>query len=142
MGSQCVKINMLAPANITANAITTTPIVDCLDGMCTVVSVTWQNTGDLVGTFVPTITLDGTPTTLSPESLDSRQSVTKTFPLTGLIAGNHTICAVPNTLPCTTVTVPTIAQADIGPFIIAGLAIGALFMARKKKKEQKNLPIS
>ena len=102
MVSQCVTVDMLAPANITAMTITATPNVPCLEGICTVnVSVTWQNNGDVAGGFTPNISIDGTPVSpaiYTSESVGAGLTTTHTFVVSGLTkAGSpHAICPIPN----------------------------------------------
>ena len=97
----CPTINVQAPANITATNITATPNIPCAEGTCIVnVSVTWQNIGDIAGSFVPNISIDGIPITLiySSESVNAGSTTTHTFVVSGLTkAGSpHTICPIPN----------------------------------------------
>lgn len=61
--------------------------------------MTWQNTGDIAGDFVPNISINGTAITpiYSSESLDAGLFTKHTF-VSGLTkAGSpHTICPIPN----------------------------------------------
>ena len=90
----------LIPANITATTMTITPTeTPCRVGLCTVnVSVTWTNNGGSEGSFVPNITIDGSPITpIYPlQSLAKDASATKGFVITDLPAGSHPICPDPN----------------------------------------------
>jgi hypothetical protein len=97
----CPIVNVQTPSNITATTIIVTPSVPCLEGTCIVdVNVTWLNTGDVVGDFVPNISIDGNPITpiYSSESVDAGLTTTHTFVVSGLTkAGSpHTICPIPN----------------------------------------------
>ena len=102
MVSQCVIVSILAPANITATVITAMPSVPCIQGTCTVnVSVTWQNTGDIAGDFVPNISIDNTPVSPAPytsESVGAGLTTTHTFTVSGLTktGSPHTMCPIPN----------------------------------------------
>ncbi len=91
----------VTPANITATLMTVTPSESpCRTGICTVTAdVTWTNTGGTSGTFVPNITID--TITIDPppylsQALGAGASVTKSFILSGLTAGTHSICPYPN----------------------------------------------
>ena len=100
----CPTINVQAPANITAIAITATPSIPCLEGTCIVdVSVTWQNIGDIAGSFVPNISIDGIPTSPAPypsETVGAGLPTTHIFVVSGLTktgpGSPHIICPVPN----------------------------------------------
>ncbi len=87
-------------ANITAISMTITPSESpCRQGICTVsVSVTWTNTGETSGSFVPNISVDGTPA--SPiylsESLGPGATTTHGFTVSGLSTGIRSICPYPN----------------------------------------------
>lgn len=88
------------PALITAtNMIITTSQTPCLQGICTVtVTVTWENQGTATGSFVPSLTIDGTPI-VSPypsEDLGAGASVTHSFDITNLATGDRAICPSPN----------------------------------------------
>jgi hypothetical protein len=92
---------MLTIENIEATSITLDSItIPCTSGNCTAsISVTWTNTGETSGTFVPNITIDTIATDPSPfssEPLDAGESVLHTFMVSGLISGQHTICPIPN----------------------------------------------
>jgi hypothetical protein len=97
---------LTVPANIVATAITPS-VTTCTTPCNMTVDITWTNNGGTSGTFIPTITVNGTPTTLPEESLDPSLSTTKTFSLTEVMVGTYNICSEPNTFPCTTVTVLT-----------------------------------
>jgi len=97
------------PANITATAITPS-VTTCTEPCNMTVDITWKNNGGTSGTFIPTITINGAPTILPEESLGPNLSITKTFSLTGLMAGTYSICSNPNSFPCTTITVYTSAN--------------------------------
>ena len=98
----CRSVTIVSPPHIEATTITIDKSVDpCKAGSCTVtVNVTWRNTGGVAGLFTPTITIDGTPVTLTDITLNPFEtvgdSVIKTFTLTNLTFGTHTICPVPN----------------------------------------------
>lgn len=104
-----VTLSEIVPANIAATAITPS-ITTCTAPCNMTVDITWTNNGGTSGTFIPTITVNGTVIALSEESLDPSLSITKTFPLTGLIAGTYNICSLPNTFPCAMVIVLTPAN--------------------------------
>jgi hypothetical protein len=86
--------------NITATNMTVTLSESpCIEGTCAInVSATWQNQGDVDGSFVPSLTVDGTPiTTPYPsEVLATGVNVTHTFSLTGMTKGQYSICPDPN----------------------------------------------
>lgn len=140
-GTACVLIAVLTPEDIVATVITPS-VTTCIAPCDITVDITWTNNGQTAGTFTPTMTVNGTPTALTPETLDPGQSITRTFPLTGLTAGTYSICADPNVLPCATVTVQEVAAAGFGGtgmLLMAGLAIGALILATKKEQSEANV---
>ena len=94
----------ISPANIVATSITPS-VATCVAPCNLTVDITWTNNGGTSGTFTPTMTLDGTPVAMAPEALGAGLSTTKMFTVTGLAAGNHDVCANPNTLPCATIVV-------------------------------------
>ena len=98
------------PANIVATAITPSKIT-CTEPCDLTVDITWINSGETVGTLIPTIIVNGAPTTMAFEPLGPGLFVTKTFPLIGLVAGTYDICADPNTFPCVRVIV--VAQCTV-----------------------------
>jgi PEGA domain len=96
MANMYVTINMLAPVNIISTNIIATP-TSCVEPCEAVATVTWQNTGDIRGEFVPEIIVDGNSSiTLPSEQLDRDQIVTHSFTIPSLMAGQHTIQASPN----------------------------------------------
>jgi hypothetical protein len=103
-GTTCIVVTVKTPADIVATAITPA-ITTCVAPCGTTVDITWTNNGGTTGDFVPKITVNGTETPAASESLGAGLSVTKTFTLTNLLAGTITICAIPNTFPCATITV-------------------------------------
>lgn len=139
MASQCVIINMLAPANIISTNITPNKTT-CTEPCDLTVDVTWTNIGDVEGMFIPSIKIDGisiSPAQYSFESLAAGiESSAYTFTITGLTEGNHTICPDPDTgTACITITVEKVAAAGFstaGMIIVAGLAIGAVYAAIKR----------
>ncbi len=109
-------------ANIIATAITPGTVL-CVEPCNTTVDITWTNNGVVTGTFIPTITVNGNPMSMSEEFLDPGLSATRTFSLSGLTAGDYNICADPNSLPCVTITVnplilpPTLTLIEISPSV-------------------------
>lgn len=98
MAITCATVTVLTQANITATSITAIPSSPCIFGTCTVnVSVTWTNSGQATGTIVPNITIDGVAATPPPpENIVGGTTLTKIFTVTGLVAGQHSICPSPN----------------------------------------------
>ena len=93
---------IITAIDMTATPSIATPSIPCIEGTCIVdVSVTWQNTGDTAGDFVPNISIDDVPISPSPypsESVDGRSTTTRTFTVSGLTktGSPHSICPVPN----------------------------------------------
>lgn len=101
--ANCRAVEVFSPAYIEAiNMITTKNIDPCIAGQCVLTTdVTWKNTGGLVGTFNPGISInDGAPTTLPSVTLAplgyTGDTVTRTFIISGLPAASHKICPTPN----------------------------------------------
>lgn len=91
-------ITVVNPANIVAKTITSNK-TSCTAPCSLTVDVTWENTGDVAGNFVPNINIDGIPTTptYTSESLEGlTTSAIKTFTVTLTTATIHTICPNPN----------------------------------------------
>lgn len=103
-GATPITITAQAPANIVSKTIITnlgeSTAQSCTSPCPLVVSVTWENTGDISGDFVPNISIDGisaSPTIYPPESLAGlTTSAIRTFEITGLTLSSHTICPIPN----------------------------------------------
>lgn len=140
-GSGSAQITVRTPANIVTTAIT--PSLTACTAPCDMtVDITWTNNGGITGTFTPVIVVNGTSTpSATIETLDPTQSVTKTFSLTGLIAGAYNICSDPNTFPCATVTVTSVTQSGfggVGMILLGGLLIGFLIFKKcdYKTKEE------
>lgn len=100
MTVNCQTITVVSPSHITATNMIVTPSASpCIQSECTVnISVTWQNQGDVDGSFVPSLIVSGTPiTTPYPsEVLTASTSITHTFSLTGMTKGQYSICPSPN----------------------------------------------
>lgn len=93
----CQIVTVQTPAVITATTITITPSLSCTAPCIVSAEITWTNQGEAIGNFTPGITVDGTPSTPYPaQDLGGGLTVTKTFSITGLTAGSHTICPSPN----------------------------------------------
>jgi hypothetical protein len=121
MTQQCITINVQTPANIVLTAIT--PVVTtCPETCSTTVNITWRNTGETAGNFIPAIVVDGITTSLASEPLAGLTNVTHGFTVTGLTAATspHTICATPNptSLACATITVRTQANITIQSIMV------------------------
>lgn len=131
----CQTITVNTPANIVPIVII--PSVTTCTAPCDLtVDVTYTNIGQTSGTFIPEITLDGTSSTLTSDTLGASQSVVKTFPLTGLTTGTYSICTKPlGNATCQSITVTKVAEAGIGILLAAGLAFGLLFMGGKKEEK-------
>ncbi len=131
-GISCVTITVSTPANIVATTIV--PSVDMCTAPCDVtVDVTWLNTGQVAGTFTPTIMVNDIPKSLTPEILGPGQSVMHTFPLTDLTVGSHTICADPNAgAACVTITVNAAGGGAAMLFGLVGIAALGMMMTSKR----------
>lgn len=134
----CITVDVVSPAQIIATSIVP-DTVSCLEPCNINVDITWRNDGDVSGSFTPTILVNGTPTSMTSETLDPGQSSTKTFTIYNLMKGSYEICADPNTLPCVTITVEKVATAGIGNVLMLGLLSGGLllFFAKEKEKKEK-----
>jgi hypothetical protein len=100
MTVNCQTVTVVLPSHITATNMTVTLSESpCIEGTCTInVSVTWQNQGEVDGSFVPSLTVDGTPITAPypSEVLATGANVTHTFSLTNITKGQYSICPYPN----------------------------------------------
>lgn len=138
-GTTCKIITVRTSENIVATAITPS-VTTCTEPCSPTVNITWTNSGGVASTFTPAIVVDGISTPLTThETLGPAQSITKTFTITNLMKGSHTICANPDTGVCVTITVEQATQAGFGGagmIIIAGLAIGTLYATMKKRTKQ------
>ncbi len=87
-----------APIGINITATNITPSLTTCQELCSlIVDITWTNTGDTSGSFIPGIQVGTEPVmTLPSITLAAGASVTKTFSITGLTEGTHIICPVPN----------------------------------------------
>jgi hypothetical protein len=90
-------LRALEPANITATAFPT-PTIPTGTYNTVAVDITWTNTGEIAGSFIPkanvgSVTMDfGEGTiTLAPGAVHRSIKV-----LTGVAAGSETICPIPN----------------------------------------------
>lgn len=111
-GTSCTTITVLTPANIIATNIVPNKTT-CTAPCDLTVDITWTNNGQTVGTFIPKITVNGTTTALTSESLNFGQYVTKRFIIPGLAAGTYYICSDPNIFPCATINVIVPTSANI-----------------------------
>lgn len=85
-----------AQAQITA--IDIVPSVSTCEANCGMtVTITWKNNGEASGSFVPGVQVGTeTPITQPEQTLAPGATYSYTFSITGLMAGSHTICPVPN----------------------------------------------
>lgn len=91
-------ITVVNPAHIIAKTIVGSTLT-CTAPCSLTVDITWENTGDVAGDFVPNIIIDdvlATPVYSSESLAGLTTSAIKTFTITGLTAISHTICASPN----------------------------------------------
>ena len=91
----CKVVTVVSPAKITAISMTVSP-TSCPAPCNVTVTVVWRNDGGVAGTLTPAITVDGARIAQAALSLGPGLSVTRTFPVSGLAAGAHTICPDPN----------------------------------------------
>ena len=88
------------PANIGATSMTVIPReTPCRTGICIIdVSVTWKNTGESTGSFVPSITVgSGTVAPINTsENLAANTEVIHMFTVSNMTAGLCSICPSPN----------------------------------------------
>jgi hypothetical protein len=121
MAALCIPINVNTATNIVLTAIS--PVVTtCPETCSTTVNITWRNNGETLGDFIPAIIVDGVTTSLSSEPLAGLTDVTKSFTITGLVAGNHIISAIPNPtlLASVTIVVKTAANIAIQSITVEG----------------------
>lgn len=135
--------NSPLPANIIATTIIPSQTT-CIEPCDTTVDVTWANTGETAGSFIPSIKIDDIP--ISPEQYSSEELlpeniITRTFTITGLTEGNHTICATPSTIDtCTTILVTKVVEAgfdNLGMIVAAGILISSIYSDHCKKCKTK-----
>ena len=90
------SVTVIAPAHIIAKTIVSNKYA-CTAPCSLIVDVTWENTGDVAGNFVPAIFVDSTRYELSQESLaGGATSTVKTFAVSNLTVAEHTICPDPS----------------------------------------------
>lgn len=87
-----------APIGVNITATSIIPSLTTCQELCSLtVNITWTNTGDTSGSFIPGIQVGTEPVmTLPSVTLTAGASTTKTFSITGLTTGSHIICPVPN----------------------------------------------
>jgi hypothetical protein len=95
-----VPVTLLTPANIGALSMTITPReTPCRTGICTTdVSVTWKNTGESIGSFIPSINVgSGTVAPVyTSENLAANAEIIHTFTVSNMSVGINSICPNPN----------------------------------------------
>lgn len=119
MTATCIIVTVLTQANIAATLIA--PISPTCTMPCTTtVDITWTNSGQTAAMFTPTMIVDSTSYPLTPESLAGLTYVIKTFSISGLTRGSHTITSTPAGATSKTI----IAQAPasiVGKTIVTNL---------------------
>lgn len=80
---------------ITATSISTSKTT-CVQPCNLTANIIWINSGISTRTFIPSIVVDTIKSSTASMSLAAGASVAKTFSITGLMAGNHTLCPDPN----------------------------------------------
>lgn len=136
-GTSCQTIIVRSPTNIIATDININKTT-CAAPCDAVVDVTWTNNGGVSGAFIPEITIDGVSNITSSVTLGPGESATRTFGLTGLTAGVHTICAAPLGITiCKTlaVTQVQVQQVGVGQILALGLLTGLFLSSRRNKKK-------
>jgi hypothetical protein len=119
MTATCITVTVLTPANITATLIAPASPT-CAIPCTTTVDITWTNSGQTAAVFTPTMVIDTTSYPLTSESLAGGATVTRTFPVSGLTRGIHTITSVPSGATSKTITAQTPANI-VGKTIITNL---------------------
>jgi hypothetical protein len=136
------EIRVLTPANIISTTIIPSSTT-CTESCDITVDVTWTNTGETTGSFIPSIKIDDIPINpeqYAQEDLIPEDIITHTFTITGLMEGNHTICAVPGGAQeesCTTIIVTKVVEEGfngLGMIIGTGLLFGMLLSSDECKK--------
>lgn len=121
----CFTITVVAAKIISTDL--TINLIDCIEPCSTNVIVTWQNIGDTEETFSPTIIIDNiVHTVLPPEQLPAGDIISRTFTVSGLEKGIHTICPSPSGAPCKILEVNQNESTNIGPLLMGGLLLGLL----------------
>ena len=140
MDQQCVIVNVLSPANIISTDLVTDQ-QSCV-WLCSIqVTVTWENTGDIADTFIPSITIDsGEPIVLDAEELAGGDTISHMFTVSNLTIGTHTIQASPAGVSPKTMEIiePPIMEAGFSEqerFLIVGLLFGLASKAIEKLKK-------
>jgi hypothetical protein len=123
MVATCITVTVLTPANINATVITPASATCTWPCAAINVDITWVNSGQTAGPFTPTIIVDGTPTPLTSESLGVGASVTKTFSVSGLARGVHTITSAPSGATSKTITAQAPASI-VGKTITTDIGTG------------------
>ena len=101
------------------------------------VTVAVSNAGDVSGSYTLSVKLDGAEKYSESVTLDGGKSVTKTYKLSSMVAGAHTV-AVDGSSVQFTVTVPPPTTPDYTWYIIGGVvvvvaAVAVYFLFMKKK---------
>lgn len=99
MAIPCVTVTVTAaPENIVATNITVSTN-SCIAPCGVTVDVTWQNNGGIAGIIAPSIKVDDTTPTglpLPEAAIGPGETLTRSFNVTGLEIGAHSICPDPN----------------------------------------------
>lgn len=89
-------ITVVNPAHITAKTIVPSKTA-CAAPCSLTLDVTWENTGDVSGNFIPAVVVNSIRYELPQESLAGGETSTvKTFTISGLTAAEYSICPDPN----------------------------------------------
>lgn len=125
MAMLCFTITVVATKIISTDL--TINLIDCTEPCSSIVIVTWQNIGDIEDTFSPTILVDNIVHTVLPsEQLAAGDIVSRTFTISGIEKGSHTICPSPSGAPCKTLEVSQNESTNLAPLILSGLLLGIL----------------
>lgn len=133
MSVPCPAVTVLPSANIFATDIVIAPTT-CSEPCTITVNVTYTNSGNVTGGLIPTITIDGMPTSLPLAILDPGATIIKTFSVTNITKGSHIICVEPiGTTTCQTLNVqPPVVGAALPIWLGAGLLFGYIVQKAKK----------
>jgi hypothetical protein len=107
---QGTPLRSLKPANIVSTSFPT-PTIPVGTYNTVAIDITWTNTGETSGSFIPQVKIGtGTPINLDSSITLAHGAVyRKTMTLTGVTAGNQSICPLPNTVvSCKTIDIPTL----------------------------------
>lgn len=134
MSVECPTVTVLPSENIFATDIVITPTT-CSEPCSLTINVTYTNSGNVIGGFIPTITVDGVPKSLPLTTLYPNTTIEKRFSITNLQKGSHIICTEPiGNTSCQIINVqpPPVVSAALPMWLGAGLLFGYIIREAKR----------